>query len=393
MPRSGEPISPMLASPLNPFVNTTVTATKTHTPSGNRAPGDTLTYTVVITNTGAADATGVSFTDTIDPNTTLVPGSVNSSPIAFNDTYTASGNIPIAPAASVLVNDIDPDTGTNAGLTVTQVQGSGANVGNPTNTTATGIGGVTGSVTLFVDGSFTYEPPPGFTGADTFTYQISDAGGKTGTGTVTINISNMVWFIDNTSAGSNRGTFTNPYKTIAAFNAVNSGAAPNPQNGHHVVLRPASGSYAEADGINLRDSQTLTGPAVAFNTVFTADANSTPAYNTFAASTGTAVAITATAGNGVDLGSGNALRGFNVGNTPGFFGFNGTAVGSLTVATVSKTGTGGAMSVSTSGTFGSTVNFGTFESGSSATSNLNLVVVTGTLGDFTGDGLHRQCRR
>jgi uncharacterized repeat protein (TIGR01451 family) len=383
-PNPREPFASTLASqpsPLNPFVNTTVTATKTHTPSGNRAPGDILTYTVVITNTGGADATGVIFTDTIDPNTTLVPGSVNSSPVAFDDSYTASGNIPIAPATSVLANDIDPDSGTNAGLTVTEVQGAAGNVGNPTNTTATGIGGVHGSVTLLANGTFTYQPPPGFTGADTFSYQISDAGGKTSTATVTITISNMVWFIDNTSAAANsRGTFTEPFKTIAAFNAVNTGAAPNPQPGHHVVLRPASGSYAEADGINLQNTQTLTGPAVAFNTVFTADANSTSAYNTFAASTGTAAAITATAGNGVDLGSGNALRGFNIGNTPGFFGVNGTVVGSLTVATVSKTGTGGAMSVSTSGTFGATVNFGTFESGSSATSNLNLVGVTGTLG-------------
>src|ERR1041384_8207524 len=375
-----EPLNSMLPSPANPFVNTTVTATKSHTPTGNRMPGDILTYTVVITNTGAADATGVIFSDTIDPHTTLVPGSVNSSPVAFDDTYTASGNIPIAPATSVLANDIDPDSGTNGGLTVSQVQGSAGNVGNPTTPTATGIGGVHGTVTLLANGTFTYDPPPGFTGADTFTYQISDAGGKTGSGTVTINISNMVWFIDNTASASlNRGTFTQPFKTIAAFNAVNSGAPPNPQNGHHVVLPPASGSYAEAEGITLRDSQTLTGPAVAFNTVFTADANSTSAYTTFAASTGTAATITTTAGNGVDLGSGNALRGFNIGNTPAFFGLNGTAVGSLTVATVSKTGTGGAMSVSTSGAFGSTVNFGTFESTSSATNNLNLVGVTGTL--------------
>ncbi len=379
---AGGPIARTMASPpALPAVGAALTATKTDNTSVAVDPGATIMYTVVINNTGTVDLTNVNFTDTVDPNTTLVPGSVNSSPIAFDDTYTASGNIPIAPAASLLANDIDPDSGTNAGLTVTQVQGSAGNVGNPTNTTATGIGGVNGSVTVQVNGSFTYEPPPGFTGADTFTYQISDAAGKTGSGTVTINISNMVWFIDNTSVAANsRGTFSQPFKTIANFNTVNTGAAPNPQNGHHVVLRPASGSYAEADGINLRDGQTLTGPAVAFNTVFTADANSSSAYTTFAGSTGTAATITTTAGNGVDLGSGNALRGFNVGNTPAFFGFNGTAVGTLTVATVSKTGTGGAMSVSTSGTFGATVNFGTFESSSSATNNLDLFGVTGTLG-------------
>ncbi len=382
------PIARSVAAPTPlPPVGPVLTATKTDNllQTATVNPGDTIMYTVVISNTGGADALNVNFTDTIDPNTTLVAGSVNSSPIAFDDIYTASGNIPIAPAAGLLANDIDPDSGDNAGLTVTQVQGAPGNVGNPTNTTATGIGGVQGSVTVAANGTFTYEPPPGFTGADTFTYQVSDAGGKTSSGTVTINITGMVWFIDNTSVAANsRGTFSQPFKTAAAFNAVNSGAAPNPQNGNHVVLRPASGSYAEADGINLRDSQTLTGPAVAFNTVFTADANSTSAYNTFAASTGAPAVITTTAGNGVDLGSGNALRGFNVGNTPAFFGLNGTAVGALTIASLSKTGTGGAMSVSTSGTFGATVNFGTFESSSSATSNLNLVGVTGTLGVTSG---------
>src|SRR3569832_698029 len=42
---------------------------------GKAAPGETITYDVNITNNGT-DANGVNFTDTIDSNTTLVPGSV-----------------------------------------------------------------------------------------------------------------------------------------------------------------------------------------------------------------------------------------------------------------------------------------------------------------------------
>lgn len=363
-----------------------IMATKTVSPAGTANLGDTLMYTVTITNTGDATATGVTFTDTIDPNTTLVGGSVNSQPIANLDTYTASGNIPISIAApGVLTNDIDPDTGNNTGLTVTQVQGSGANVGVSTATTATGIGGVTGFVTLNANGSFTYEPPPGFTGAnDTFTYQISDAGGKTDTTTVTITISQMVWFINNSGGGLNRGTFTNPFTTIASFNTANTGAAPNPQPGHFIALRRGTGTYTEADGVNLRDTQKLIGEAVQFNTVFTADANSSSAYNTFAGGTMTAPSIVTTAGNGVDLASGNTARGFNVGDTPGFFGFNGGAVGSPTINTVSVTGTGGAINVSTSGAFGSVVTFSTLESTSSPGANINLVSVTGTLGVTSG---------
>src|SRR6185369_562556 len=197
------PISRTITSPTPlPPVGPALTATKTDSPGTPANPGDTIMYTVVITSTGTTDAMNVSFTDMIDSNTTL-SGVVASSPIAFDDAYTASGNIPIAPAVSLLANDIDPDTGTNAGLTVTQVQGSAGNVGNPTNTTAAGIGGVNGSVTVAANGTFTYQPPPGFTGDDTFTYQISDASLKTGSGTVKITVSNMVWFIDNTSAAAN----------------------------------------------------------------------------------------------------------------------------------------------------------------------------------------------
>jgi uncharacterized repeat protein (TIGR01451 family) len=54
---------------------------------GRAAPGDTITYTVQIGNGGADDATGVVFNDTVDPNTTFVPGSVTTTPVARNDSY------------------------------------------------------------------------------------------------------------------------------------------------------------------------------------------------------------------------------------------------------------------------------------------------------------------
>ena len=54
--------------------------------------GDTLTYTTVITNSGGADATGVTLTEPTPADTTLVPGSVHASPLANHDAYTAVGN-------------------------------------------------------------------------------------------------------------------------------------------------------------------------------------------------------------------------------------------------------------------------------------------------------------
>src|SRR3712207_3406261 len=96
---------------------TVVTATKTDSfpdpeSDGKAEPGQTITYDVNVSNSGASDATGVQFTDTIDPNTTLVPGSLRVSPLAFADSYNATKDTPLTiPAAGgVLAND----TGTPA---------------------------------------------------------------------------------------------------------------------------------------------------------------------------------------------------------------------------------------------------------------------------------------
>jgi hypothetical protein len=384
--------APIPAPAPEPMMVPTITATKVDAlisddGDGKADPGGTekIEYTVTITNNGT-DAADVVFSDDIDDHTTLVPGSIDTQPIADPDTYSASGNIAITKAApGVLTNDRDPDTGNNSGLTVTKVQGVGGNVGFATDTTATGRGGVKGSVNLAANGSFTYEPPPGFEGADSFTYETSD-GTKTDTATVTINISGMVWFISNNAGGSNRGTFSNPFTTIASFNTANAGTgvAPDPKNGDIISLRQGTGTYSETDGVNLRAQQKLIGNAVQFNTVFAAAADSVAAYTAFAGATTAAPVISTLVGHGVDLSTDNHVRGLNVTNTPGFFKINGGAVGSPVINTISLTGTGGALNVTTSGAFGANVVFGTLESTSSPGANLNLVNVSGALGLTSG---------
>jgi Bacterial Ig-like domain (group 3)/Bacterial Ig domain/Calx-beta domain len=376
--------------PLVPSITATKVDTLIADDGDNKAdPGGTekIEYNITITNNGT-DAADVVFSDDIDDHTTLVPGSINTQPIADPDTYTASGNIAISKnaAGGVLANDRDPDTGNNTPLTVSKVQGVSGNVGVATDTTATGRGGVKGSVTLASDGSFTYEPPPGFTGADSFTYEVTD-GTKIDTATVNITISGMVWFISNNAGGLNRGTFSHPFTSIGSFNAANaaSGNAPDPKNGDIISLRTGTGTYTEADGVNLRAQQRLIGNGIQFNTVFTASADSIGAYNTFAGAAGVAPDIITTNGNGVDLSTDNHVRGLDIGNTPGFFKINGSAVGSPTINTINLTGTGGALNVSTSGAFGGNVTFATLESTSSPAANVNLVGVTGTLG-ITGVG-------
>src|SRR5688572_26839478 len=173
-------------TPAVPFVPT-VTATKTdflqvdNDLDTKADPGDTLKYTVVIGAAGE-DATGVTFSDTVDTNTAFVPGSIQTTPLARNDSYSASGNIRITVGAGtgVLANDADPD---NVGPALTVTAGA---------TSANG-----GNVSLSADGSFTFNPRAGFEGTDSFTYTLSDGEGNTDTATVTINVTGMIWFINN----------------------------------------------------------------------------------------------------------------------------------------------------------------------------------------------------
>src|ERR1044072_4072534 len=84
----------------------TVTATKTDSlftdVDGDLQadPGDTLKYSVNINSSGE-DATGVTFTDTVDPNTAFVPGSLTATPVAVDDSYSATGNIRISVESGV----------------------------------------------------------------------------------------------------------------------------------------------------------------------------------------------------------------------------------------------------------------------------------------------------
>jgi N-acetylneuraminic acid mutarotase len=96
------------------------------------------------------------------------PGEVdNIAPVAVDDSYfTSQSEFLSVPAPGVLGNDSDPDGDPfNAVLVSTTVHGA-----------------------LFLNGSgaFTYEPFPGFTGEDTFTYLATDGQANGNTATVTI---------------------------------------------------------------------------------------------------------------------------------------------------------------------------------------------------------------
>ena len=162
----------------------------------------------------------------------------------------------------------------------------------------------------------------GQTLTQTYTVEINDGNGGTTTQDVTITITGatdeVAWYIDNSAVGSaNLGTQADPYTSIAAFNAAQ-GTVGGPQVGESVFLLAGTGVYAEADGINLLDGQTLTGVA----------------------SGALRPTIQPTSGNGVDVADDNVLTGFDV-VTIGSDGISDTAsnTGGLTVSDVSVTTT------------------------------------------------------
>lgn len=119
---------------------------------------DGFSYTITDDN-GGSDTASV----------TVTVNGVNDGPTAADDSYSTGYQTALTIAASgVLANDSDID-----GDALTAALNT-----DPTH----------GSVTVNADGSFTYTPDAGFSGADSFTYDADDGNGGVATATVTINV-------------------------------------------------------------------------------------------------------------------------------------------------------------------------------------------------------------
>lgn len=142
----------------------TDTALVIYTPDANYNGSDSFTYRVTDTDGASAEAT-VSLT--INP--------LNDAPVASTDAYAMDQDTTLmVDAPGLLANDSDVD-GDSLTVDTTPVSG-------PTD----------GTLTLGTDGSFEYSPNAGFTGQDSFKYQISDGNGATDTAVVTIDVNSTI---------------------------------------------------------------------------------------------------------------------------------------------------------------------------------------------------------
>lgn len=352
------------------------------TPDGKAEPGQVVTYNVTITNTGDADATNVQFSDSVDVNTTLDAASVQTQPIAVPDSYPVLGNVRIQvtdPAQGLLANDRDPDTGNNTGLTAS----------GPATTTNGG------NITINSNGTFTYNPPPGFEGSnasgDKVTYTIRDAGpdnvagnadDKTDTAVATFNVSGMIWFVNSAAGVNGDGRLTSPFNCLrgpGCFDSTTTGGAADEANDNIFLY---NGTYT--GGLTLLSGQKLIGQGatttlagIAGVTV-PANSDALPALNGTPSNVTITTAVAAT--NGVNLPATGAvtLRGFTGGNTTGFDIASGASFGTLNASEVVLNGTGGTLNLNT-GALNAV--FGGVSSTSSAAQGMSLQSVSGSLTD------------
>jgi len=150
-----------------------------YTPAAGFTGEDTFQYEVIdeLGNTDTADVS----VEVRDLNVPIDPANpalgYNASPIATNDSFTSFADALVT--SSVLSNDADPDGGS-----VMIADSSGAELESAQTITTT----AGGAVTLNPNGTFSYVPPVGFIGEDTFDYTIVDTHGATDSATVTFSV-------------------------------------------------------------------------------------------------------------------------------------------------------------------------------------------------------------
>ncbi|MDC8011166.1 tandem-95 repeat protein [Tahibacter soli] len=326
----------------------------------NTPPGTTLdTFSYTLTPGGSSTTVSVTVTCVNDPP---VPPAVPNIPvhtniaIGVNDGTTGDLLIPGAIT--------DPDSTNFAIGTAPATSTNGGELGINTAT-----------------GAFTYNPPAGFTGNDTFTYSVCDDGTPQQCAPVTVTLvvsGPRIFFVDDDAVvvGTRDGTLQQPLQTLTAAAGVAT------TTGDKIFV--FSGNYTT--GITLANGVELAGHGLDATTVndFDAELGITPPSNSIARPLvdQTPPVITNAAGNGITLGSNNTVRGVQIGNVTGAA-ISGTGFGTLRVYDDVRISTNGQGIVLNNGTFDPTSTIATLTS-SGGVNNVSLTTVNGTVNLGTG---------
>ncbi len=255
------------------------TITSLTTVTGNAPAAGAATFTAFVTVILPTTASGTS--------TTPIAQFIGGPPMAIDDNYNAIGNVTLnVPAGTGLISNDNPP-----------------NVFNVTNAAALTTTTMGGDLTVNPDGSFTYDPPVGFEGMDTFMYEV---GGGVSMATVTITVAEVVWFVDSMAGAGGDGRQIAPFNNLGDFIAVNGGGGmTDPKADDYIFLFNRGAPYTGQ--LVLEDGQQLIGQGVDLMVGAT----------TVVPGIGMNSALQAAAGDTVTLAMNNTVRGLNIGSTNG----------------------------------------------------------------------------
>jgi hypothetical protein len=258
------------------------------------------------------------------------------------------------------VGDTTLDVGTTSSGSAATVSGSllTGDSGDPSCGTLAVTGNTTpahGTVTVDSNGTFSYLPNAGYSGADTFQYTITCASSvKSASATVTITVGTVVWYVNDAKASAGNGESASPFNTLAA---ANSAAGAN----SIIFIYQGSGTYT--GGVTMKSGEDLWGQLHGLTV---------SGYDLVAAG-GSNPVITNSGGDGVVLASGAEVEDVNVSDalTDGVYGSGVTGSISIVDCTITGSTTNDAVITDTSGTLNLTVTGSTFSDDTTAAKNDN----------------------
>jgi len=220
----------------------------------------------------------------------LASPSAMAAPTATDDSYSvnANGVLTVAAGSGLLANDTGFDPATHRLENVDTVgQYGGRLLVNP-------------------DGSFRYDPPPGFRGLDAFGYTVRSADGAS-SAVIRIDVSgDVVWFVNGSAAPGGNGTFGAPFNSFAPVNGSGGGGDVDALGD---VIFVYAGTYTGVE-FDLEAGQRLIGHSVGLDLVGT--------QNDIAASSAPILSSTSSFPIVEIFGQGGTIRGLRIENTAGW---------------------------------------------------------------------------
>lgn len=272
-------------------------------PAANMPGLATCTVTILAVNVTDSDASDPP--DQLDGNNDGLEGgnysfSFQVAPTANDDSFNVTPHLTLASTGSVRDND-DPTTVTITGFGPTLATANGT-VPNGTNFIT--AGGAGGRVVLNADGTFTYFPDAGDTNTTaTFFYTIT--GNDTAQVTLTLQNTELVWFVDDNAAGtlctgSNAGAQACPLATLTGAAAVDTASD---------TLFVVQGSYT--CGVTLETSERLLGDGSASD-LQTITGITPVSGSSFPAFSGTDPTLSSGNANCLTLAASNTIQGLTI---------------------------------------------------------------------------------